>query len=85
MATSLIRSLLWRSALKSFVPIVPELVNVKPILEAIQQSPSGFGVQPYHIHDVTNKDLKAELRKVSYDQPQVNKDSALDNRSNANF
>lgn len=69
--TSLIKSLLWRSALKSFVPIAPELVNVKPILEAIQWSPSAFGVQPYNVHVVSDPKLKEELYPVSYNQAQV--------------
>lgn len=67
----LTNSLQWRSALKTFVPIAPEQVNVKPILESIRWAPSAFGVQPYHVHVVTDSALKAKLRTASYDQPQV--------------
>lgn len=70
-AFSLVHSLNWRSALKSFAPIAPELVQLQPILEAARLAPSSFGLQPYNIHVVVNKDVKSELRKVSFDQPQA--------------
>lgn len=69
--SALIQSLSWRSALKSFSPIAPSQVNIQPILEAARLAPSAFGVQPYHIHVVSDPELKTKLREVSYDQPQV--------------
>jgi hypothetical protein len=69
--SALIQSLSWRSALKSFAPISPNMVNIQPILEATRLAPSAFGVQPYHIHVVSDPELKTKLREVSYDQPQV--------------
>ncbi len=71
MRLPILEGLLWRSAIKSFAPVPPATVNVNNVLEAIRLSPSSFGVQPYDIHVVTDVDLKAKLREVSYDQPQV--------------
>ncbi|RYG69111.1 hypothetical protein EON64_03545 [archaeon] len=67
----LLNSLLWRSALKSFHPIAPSLVNIQPILECIRWAPSSNGVSPYDIHVVTDDSLKKALREASFDQPQV--------------
>lgn len=72
MVSLLVKSLLWRSALKSFFPIDPVAVNVLPILEATRLAPSAFGVQPYDIHVITDPQLKTDLREVSYNQAQVN-------------
>ncbi len=41
------------------------------IQDAIQNAPSSFGIQPYKVLVVRNKELKEKLRPVSYDQPQV--------------
>src|SRR4051812_46029511 len=67
---SIIKGLMWRSALKHFAPIQPHLVQIEPILEAARLAPSSFGLQPYNIHVVTNKDVKSKLREVSYNQTQ---------------
>ncbi len=69
--STLIQSLQWRSALKSFAPISPSAVNIAPILEATRLAPSSFGAQPYDIHVVSNPELKTKLREVSYNQAQV--------------
>lgn len=76
-AISLLRSLSWRSALKTFVPVAPNSVDISPILEAARMAPSSFGVQPYHIHVVTDPELKERLRVVSFDQPQITQCSHL--------
>ena len=41
------------------------------IMEAIVSAPSSFGIQPYKVCAVRNKELKEKLRAVSYGQPQV--------------
>jgi len=45
--------------------------NIDKILEAIHMTPTSFGLQPFHIIDVTNEDLKAKIREVGFDQPQI--------------
>lgn len=71
MAFNLVNNLLWRSALKRFVPVSTGSVNIEPILEAIRLSPSSFGIQPYHVHVITNAEVKKKLKEVSYNQDQV--------------
>lgn len=61
-------SLEWRRAVKHFGT---GNVDVKPIVEAMVNAPSSFGLQPYKILTVTNKELKEKLKPVSYNQDQV--------------
>lgn len=68
MTQSFSSSLEWRRAVKHFGP---GDVNVTPIVEAMINAPSSFGVQPYKILAITNKELKVKLTPVSYNQPQV--------------
>lgn len=46
-------------------------VNTTYIRKAIVNAPSSFGMQPYKVVAVTNKELKQQLLPVSYNQPQV--------------
>jgi nitroreductase len=68
MNQSFTSSLEWRRAVKHFGS---GEVDVTPIVEAMVNAPSSFGLQPYKIVAVTNKDLKEKLKPVSYNQPQV--------------
>jgi nitroreductase / dihydropteridine reductase len=61
-------SLEWRRAVKHFSQ---GEVDVKPIVEAMVNAPSSFGLQPYKILAITNKELKERLKPVSYNQDQV--------------
>lgn len=65
---SFTNNLEWRRAVKHFGP---GEVDVSPILEAMVNAPSSFGLQPYKILAVTNKELKEKLKPVSYSQDQV--------------
>jgi nitroreductase / dihydropteridine reductase len=65
---SFLENLEWRRAVKHFGA---GPVDVEPILRAMTNAPSSFGVQPYKICVVQNKDLKEKLTPVSYNQPQV--------------
>ncbi len=58
----------WRRAVKHFGT---GEVDTTPILQAMINAPSSFGLQPYKILAVTNKELKEKLKPVSYNQPQV--------------
>jgi nitroreductase len=49
----------------------PGPVDVSKVIKAIVNAPSSFGVQPYKILAVKNKELKAKLAPASYNQPQV--------------
>jgi nitroreductase len=65
---SFLENLEWRRAVKHFGE---GPVDIDPILRAMVNAPSSFGVQPYKICVVQNKDLKEKLTPVSYNQPQV--------------
>lgn len=65
---SFLENLEWRRAVKHFAP---GPVDIQPIVKAIVNAPSSFGLQPYKIIAVQNKELKEKLRPVSYNQPQV--------------
>lgn len=41
------------------------------ILEAGRQSPSSFGLEPWHFLVVESDELKAKIRPICWDQPQV--------------
>lgn len=41
------------------------------ILEAGRKSPSSFGMEPWKFLVITNEELKAKLRPVCWDQPQI--------------
>ena len=68
MNQSFTSSLEWRRAVKHFGS---GDVDVTPIVEAMVNAPSSFGLQPYKIVAVTNKDIKEKLKPLSYNQPQV--------------
>ena len=64
----------WRRAVKHFGN---KSVDTRPIINAMINAPSSFGLQPYKIVAVRNSELKAKLRTVSYDQAQVTECNTL--------
>lgn len=58
----------WRRAVKTFAP---GAVDYEPILRAIQSSPSSFGMQPYRIVILTNKQLKEDIKPHCFGQEQI--------------
>lgn len=46
-------------------------VDMEYILEAARQSPSSFGMEPWHFVVVSNDKIKKQLRAICYDQEQV--------------
>lgn len=65
---SFLRNLEWRRAVKHFGR---GEVDTAPIVRAIVNAPSSFGLQPFKVFAVTNKELKEKLRPVSFDQAQI--------------
>lgn len=65
---SFLDNLEWRRAVKHFGS---GDVGVDPIVKAMINAPSSFGLQPYKIVAVQDKNIKQKLRPVSYDQAQV--------------
>lgn len=68
----------WRYATKKFdaTKKVSE-EDLDTILEAIRLSASSYGLQPYHILVVTNKEIKEKLKPFSWGQSQITDASHL--------
>lgn len=68
---SIIDSLKWRYATKRMNSQVVPSEKIETLLEAIQLSASGFGLQPYKVFVIDNPELKAQIQPIAYGQPQV--------------
>lgn len=66
--STFLKNLDWRRAVKKFAP---GAVDYEPILQAIRSAPSSFGVQPYHVVILTNKQLKEDIKPHCFGQEQV--------------
>jgi nitroreductase/dihydropteridine reductase len=67
-SNTFLSNLEWRRAVKHFGD---KPVDTTPIIKAITNAPSSFGLQPYKVIAVRNPELKKQIRAVSYDQAQV--------------
>ncbi|MDX1332322.1 MAG: NAD(P)H-dependent oxidoreductase [Robiginitalea sp.] len=72
LAKEYIESLNWRYATKKFDPsrTIPE-ADLRKLLEAVRLSASSYGLQPYKILVVEDKDLREQLRPSCWNQPQI--------------
>jgi nitroreductase / dihydropteridine reductase len=62
----------WRYATKKFdtaKKVSP--MHLEAIKEAIQMTPTSFGMMPYHVYIVTKPDLKVKIQEIAWDQPQI--------------
>ena len=77
-AQELIKTLEWRYATKIFNPNrrIPE-ADWNALLESLHLSPSSLGLLMWKFIDVREPSVRAELRSVSWDQPQVTDSSHL--------
>lgn len=68
----------WRYATKKMDPskAVPE-DKVAQIVEAIRMAPTSSGVQPFELLVIRNKDTRAAIRAVAWDQAQITDGSHL--------
>ena len=68
----------WRYAVKKMDPSKPVADDkIDAILGAIQLAPTSSGSQPFKVFDVRNADLRAKIRKASFDQSQVTDGTTL--------
>lgn len=73
----LIEALNWRYAAKKMNGKVVPQENVDNILEAIRLSASSFGLQPYSVIAVSDRETKAKIHELACPQPQVLESSHL--------
>ncbi|HTD13934.1 MAG TPA: nitroreductase family protein [Chthoniobacterales bacterium] len=77
-AQTYLEKLTWRYATKKFDPSKKIPAQTWSALEkSLQLSPSSFGLQPYAFIVVTDPAVRAKLRVVAHDQPQVTESSHL--------
>jgi len=50
--------------------VVPQ-EKIDNILEAIRLAPTSSGLQPFEVFVITNKETKAQIREIAWNQPQV--------------
>lgn len=68
----LLQQMNWRYATKKMDPTRPvPAEKVERILEAVRLSASSSGLQPYQVVVLTQPDLRARLRALSWDQAQI--------------
>ena len=78
MSTQIIDALNWRYAVKQFdanKKVSTDQLNT--ILESGRLAPSSLGFQPWSFIVVTDAELRAQLRKASWDQSQITDSSHL--------
>ena len=74
----LIDRLNWRYATKVYDPtrdLPDEKLNA--ILEAVRLAPTSSGLQPFEVIVVKDKAIRAQIREVGFDQPQITDAAAL--------
>lgn len=75
---SFIDKLNWRYATKKFDATKPVAqADADKIMEAIRMAPTSFGFQPFHVQVVESKEIREELKKVAWNQPQFTDASLL--------
>lgn len=74
----LLKQLDWRYATKHFDPtrLISD-ADWKTLSEVLRLAPSSYGLQPWKFILVKNKEVRKELRAVSWDQPQIEECSHL--------
>lgn len=72
--STFLKNLDWRRAVKKFAP---GAVDYEPILQAIRSAPSSFGIQPYHVVILTNKQLREDIKPHCFGQEQITACDAL--------
>lgn len=69
---SFLSNLDWRFAAKSFDEnIMVSQSDLDEILRATQMAPTSYGLQPFHVYVIADKDLQNKLMGVSFKQKQV--------------
>lgn len=68
----------WRYATKKMDPAKPVSQDkVDAIIEAVRLAPTSSGTQPFELFVITNPEIRAEIRKVAWDQAQITDGSHL--------
>lgn len=74
---SLIDALHWRYATKRMTGERVPQAQFERILEAVRLAPSSYGLQPYSVLVIEDRELRRRIRPVAFDQPQITQSSHL--------
>ena len=76
--SALIEKLNWRYATKKMDPAKTVSEDkVERIIEAARLAPTSSGLQPFEVIVVTNKDVRAKIQEIAWNQAQVTEGSHL--------
>ena len=71
-AVEILNSLNWRYATKKFDPLRKvSKEDLNTLLEALRLSPSSYGLQPYTVLVIEDRELREKLRPLCWNQPQI--------------
>ena len=68
---SLIESLSWRYATKSFNQEKVPKEKLNSIVEAARLAPSSSGLEPFEVIVISNEELKEKIKPIAFDQRQI--------------
>ncbi|HTI90679.1 MAG TPA: nitroreductase family protein [Puia sp.] len=74
---SILESLNWRYAVKRMTGEKVPQQKVDIILEAARLAPTGSGIQPFSIVQITDRKLLEKIQPIAYNQPQITEASHL--------
>ena len=75
---TILDSLNWRYATKQYNPVKKVTdEQLTTLLDAIQLTPTSYGLQAYRAYLVTNPEIRTKLRAAAWDQPQITEASHL--------
>lgn len=74
---SITTALHWRYATKRMNGAKVPKEKMDIILDAISLAPSSFGLQPYSVFVIEDKEMLEKIKPIAYNQPQITEASAL--------
>ena len=78
MQNTFLSGLDWRYAVKSFDPSKKVSdQDIQKIKDAIRLAPTSYGLQPFRVVIVQDRDIKNKLKSSSFNQPQVDSSSHI--------
>ncbi len=68
---SFLEKMNWRYATKAMSGQKVSQEKIDNILEAIRLAPTSSGLQPFEVMVITNNEVKAKIKEVAFNQPQI--------------
>ncbi len=73
--STFLSNLQWRYATKNFDGSKLSDKQLEAILDAVRFAPTSYGLQPFHVTVVSDAALREQMKKASWDQPQLTSSS----------